>query len=300
MLSDDPEAALQEMAERQAAKIARLRSEDPEQYLQMVLSAFLQAGDLEQKQQVLEQAPELLSEKADQMLESIMQAAQEQGDTNAQQFFESHRALLHRCQEVGVEAAFIELSQSSSDVQEELQIILQELSQPARRRDMPRRVKLCQKALTMVTRENQPELWGALQNTLANSLAQNPMDSRAENLEQAIGHYQQALEVYTRQAYPEDWAMTQNNLANAYRSRIRGERAENLEQAIGHYQQALEVYTRQADPDRFGRPPRTTWRTPTPTAFAASGPKTWSRPSATTNRPWKFIPARPIPSAGRP
>ena len=37
MLSDDPEAALQEMAERQAEEIERLRKDDPEQYLQMDL-----------------------------------------------------------------------------------------------------------------------------------------------------------------------------------------------------------------------------------------------------------------------
>ena len=104
---------------------------------------------------------------------------------------------------------------------EELNTILEELSQSARRRDMPRRVKLCQKALTMVTRETRPELWGILQNTLANSLAQNPLGERAENIEQAIFYYQQALEVTTRQAYPEDWAMTQNNLAAAYAERLR-------------------------------------------------------------------------------
>ena len=97
---------------------------------------------------------------------------------------------------------------------EELQIILQELAQPARRRDMPRRVILCQKALTLVDRENQPELWGAVQNELANSLAQNPLGERAENIEQAILHYQQALEVYTRQAYPDKCRGTSRRLGN--------------------------------------------------------------------------------------
>ena len=116
MLSDDPEAALQEMAERQAEEIERLRKDDPEQYLQRILLTFLQAPNLEQKRQVLEQAPELLDENTDQILEMMIQAAQEQGNKDAQDTFEQHRTLLHRCREEGVEAAFTELPQSSRDV----------------------------------------------------------------------------------------------------------------------------------------------------------------------------------------
>ncbi|GEM_PF-1643240 len=124
----------------------------------------------------------------------------------------------------------------------DLRALLQEIASLRRLSEMPRKVELCQRALSLILREQNPPLWAALHVELANALAQNPQGSRAENLEQAIFHYQQALEVYTRQAYPEQWAMTQNNLANAYLNRIRGERAENLEQAIFHYQQALEVY----------------------------------------------------------
>ena len=78
---------------------------------------------------------------------------------------------------------------------------------------MPRRIDLCRRALTLVNKEKEGQLWGALHNELASSLAQDPQGSHAENLEQAIAHYQQALAVYTREAYLEDWAMTQNNLA---------------------------------------------------------------------------------------
>ncbi|MCS7010063.1 MAG: CpXC domain-containing protein, partial [Anaerolineales bacterium] len=127
-------------------------------------------------------------------------------------------------------------------VPEDLRSLLREIAGLRRLSEMPRKVELCQRALSLARREENSLLWAALHGELANALAQNPQDSRAENLEQAIFHYQQALEVLTRQAYPEQWATTQNNLANAYSDRIRGERAENLEQAIFHYQQALEVY----------------------------------------------------------
>jgi CHAT domain-containing protein/tetratricopeptide (TPR) repeat protein len=135
---------------------------------------------------------------------------------------------------------------SGTDPTAELPSILRELSQPARRSDMPRRVELCQQALGLVERTHDPGLWAELQVWLGNSLAQNSLGGRAENIERAIAAYEQALEVRTRQAMPVKWAATMMNLASAYSDRIRGERAENIERAIAAYQQALEVRTRQA------------------------------------------------------
>jgi CHAT domain-containing protein/tetratricopeptide (TPR) repeat protein len=127
--------------------------------------------------------------------------------------------------------------------------LLQEMQGLNRPSDMPRRVELCQAALRLVDRNAQPELWAVLHVELGNSLYQNPLGDRAENLDLAIDHYNQALEVMTREAFPEDWAVTQNNLAIAYSNRIRGDRAENLDLAIGHSNQALEVRTREAFPE---------------------------------------------------
>jgi len=127
--------------------------------------------------------------------------------------------------------------------------ILGELIRPVRSlQEMPHRIELCGRALTLVERGQNAELWASLHKQMATSLAQSPQGSRAENLEQAIAHYQQALVVFTRVADPANWAGTQNNLGNVYNHRIRGERAENLEQTIAHFQQALEVFTRQAYP----------------------------------------------------
>jgi tetratricopeptide (TPR) repeat protein len=148
-------------------------------------------------------------------------------------------------------AAVIGQPSTGGRVAAELRALLEEIVRLRRPSEMPRQVELCERALGMIERENNPVLWAALQGELANALAQNPLGNRAENLEKAIHHFQQALEVYTRQAYPEQWATLQNNLGNAYLERIQGERAENLEQAIFHYQQALEVYTRQAYPEQW-------------------------------------------------
>jgi CHAT domain-containing protein/tetratricopeptide (TPR) repeat protein len=142
---------------------------------------------------------------------------------------------------------------SSTDVSnpDNLPALLQELQGLNRLSDMPRRVELCQTALTLVNQSTQPELWGVLQVELGDSLSQNPLGPRAENLDLAFDHYNQALEVFTREAFPEYWAMTQNNLATTYSDRIRGEHAENIDLAIAHYNHALEVHTRDAFPEQW-------------------------------------------------
>src|SRR5882762_5437259 len=122
-----------------------------------------------------------------------------------------------------------------------LQGILTELSNES---DARKRAELCQRGLSLVTDDERPPLWAALQVELGNSLSDDLSGDRADNLERAIHHYEEALTVYSRVAFPREWAATQNNLAAAYGDRIRGERADNLERAIHHCEEALTVYTR--------------------------------------------------------
>jgi CHAT domain-containing protein len=164
---------------------------------------------------------------------------------------DEHPELLPVPQHMATQAQTSQGSSMSHPLPDELPTLLQELQNPLRLSDMPHRIQVCQAALALVDRTQQPELWAALQSEFGNSLAQNPWGTRADNLEAAIAHYQQALEVCTRQAFPAEWAAVQHNLANAYCVRIYGERADNLEVAIAHYQQALEVCTRQAFPAQW-------------------------------------------------
>lgn len=128
--------------------------------------------------------------------------------------------------------------------------IADELNQPVRSlQETPRRVELCRLALSMVSRNRNPNLWATLNHEMANSLAQNPQGMRADNLEEAITHHRLALEVFAYNTFPEQWAMTLNNLAVVYKDRIHGERADNLEMAIDCCQQALIVRTRAASPE---------------------------------------------------
>jgi tetratricopeptide (TPR) repeat protein len=121
-----------------------------------------------------------------------------------------------------------------------LEDLLNELSKES---DTRRRAELCQRALSLVARHENPLLWAELQVELGNGLSQDPSGERADNIERALEHYGAALTVYTREAFPADWARAQTNLGLAYSDRICGERADNLERAIAHYQEALTVYT---------------------------------------------------------
>ncbi|GIV79180.1 MAG: hypothetical protein KatS3mg050_3574 [Litorilinea sp.] len=165
----------------------------------------------------MEQHPELLSDEADARLGQLLDAARAVGAQQAApddeiqrhiRILEEHRALLRRCREVGVEQAFAEKvgAQGRASLPPELGAILQELARPAGILDMPRRVELCRRGLALTDRTKLPELWAVLQGELGNSLVQNPLGNRAENIEQAIGHYRAALEVRTREAMPVEWA----------------------------------------------------------------------------------------------
>ncbi|MBC7243099.1 MAG: hypothetical protein H5T60_11720, partial [Anaerolineae bacterium] len=123
-LSDDPEAALRQMAEQAQREIERLRTEDPEAYRQLeeaarraaeaapllqTLQAFIQARTWGESRRILEAHPELLNDEADALLGGLITVAQAQGDEDARRVFEEHRDLLRRCREVGVEQAFAAL-----------------------------------------------------------------------------------------------------------------------------------------------------------------------------------------------
>ncbi len=86
----------------------------------------------------------------------------------------------------------------------DLDEILEALRQPVRDvRQMGQRVALCRRALALVSRQGNEQLWAALQNELGNSLQQNPLGDRAENIEAAISTYEQSLQIFFPEALPD-------------------------------------------------------------------------------------------------
>jgi len=210
------------------------------------VKAFIEAQTWEECRYIVEiQRDKLLTDTADLFLAHMLEQCR--NDVNATLLFEDHRDLLARCRRDGVDAAFAVYFHTDKL----LKPLLNEIEQLSSPKDLPRRVELCRTALELMDRDAQPQQWTKLQIQLANSLVQNPLGERADNLEQAIHHYRQVLEIYTQQNFPAQWAMIQHNLGIASNERIRGERADNLEQAIHHFEQALQVRTRQAFPAQW-------------------------------------------------
>jgi hypothetical protein len=139
-------------------------------------------------------------------------------------------------QALGIPRESLSILLDADDLQAALDLtaIVHELSQLKQPSEMPHPIQLCRRALDQVERTAQPQLWAVLQVELGISLAQNPLDDRAENIELTIEHYKQALEVRIRQAMPVEWAETMMNLGNAYLDRIRGDRTENCDPDSPH------------------------------------------------------------------
>ncbi len=124
VLSDDPQAALRQMAERATAEMEWLRQEDPERYRELeqsmqrtaeaaitllpIMQQFMEASTWAGSRHIVEQHPELLANEADALLGNLIEAARAQGDADAVRVFEEHRELLRRCREEDVARAFAE------------------------------------------------------------------------------------------------------------------------------------------------------------------------------------------------
>jgi len=85
--------------------------------LELILRAFIEAGDLNQARQALESYPQLLTDEAFAHLKRLIQI---QLDPRAQRSLQMRLALLERCREVGINAAFDLLTPPSAPHTEEV------------------------------------------------------------------------------------------------------------------------------------------------------------------------------------
>jgi len=92
---------------------------------------------------------------------------------------------------------------SASALPSRLQQVLQNLrTLPQTPENMPMMISLLREALGYLDPDLQPQPWAVLNHVLGVSLAQNPLGSRAQNLEDAIAAFEEALKFFTRQTYP--------------------------------------------------------------------------------------------------
>jgi len=195
-----------------------------------------------------------MSDDADVLLGLLAEAQQME---KAYLLVQARRALLLRCQAIGIKAALAEdrhhVGTQPIPDPDGIGEILHELNNPALAFDTPRRVDIYRAALERLDRRKRPVLWASLQDNLGVLLAESAESNRAERLEQAIEAFAQAVEMFAQSPMRMKWAATLVNLANAYANRVRGERAENGEIALQVCNEALEVLTVQGAPTEWAR-----------------------------------------------
>jgi tetratricopeptide (TPR) repeat protein len=125
---------------------------------------------------------------------------------------------------------------------------LQSASLGDRTANLRRAIECYEAALRVLTEEDLPQYWAAMQNSLATAWRSLPTGDRAANLRRAIECCDAALRVRTEEDFPEDWANTQNNLGAAWWVLPAGDRAANLRRAIESYESALRVRTEEGSP----------------------------------------------------
>ncbi len=210
---------------------------------------FVNAKSWSSSQELVEAQSELLlSDATEEVFDLLLE--QYSGDERAVGILSQHRRLLAACRALGVDAAFAQVQ--ALDEPDDLPTLLSALGRPPRSaQELAQRIDVCQRALVLVDREEQPELWAHLHGEAGTGLTQCPLGDRAENLERAIWHFQSTLDVFSPDTSPEQWAISHYNLAQAHKNRWLGDRADNLKQAIAHFEQVLEVLRPENDAERW-------------------------------------------------
>jgi tetratricopeptide (TPR) repeat protein len=209
---------------------------DPPDDLVAALGAYLQTVDRAEARHVIEAYPILLSEAADAWFVEQLNPGATPASRHDPDGLRMRHALLRQCRELGVAGAFTHLAQR----------LLENTSTLAGTEDGESAIRRVREALSLIRREEAPQVWTLLQVSLGNCLLLRTAGSPLENVEQSIAAYKAALRELGPDNLPELWASATACLANAYVERLTDDRAGNLERAIELYEQTLQFRT----PDR--------------------------------------------------
>jgi hypothetical protein len=111
-------------------------------------------------------------------------------------------------------------------------------------------------SLEVYTREQQPEQWAEIQDSLGRALTERGRrmkgEGGTEEVVQAVSILESALEVTAREQSPKEWALNQKNLGVALTEKaVRSDGAKAVElfgQAMAAFRSCLEIYTGDAFP----------------------------------------------------
>ena len=105
-----------------------------------------------------------------------------------------------------------------------------------------RAIKHFEKSLQMLSHQQNPELWGQTQRSLALLYQASPAGTKLANARKAIVHFKESLKFFTPETYLEIWGQTQRELADCYMELRGEERVSTLQQAIAYYDAALQHF----------------------------------------------------------
>jgi tetratricopeptide (TPR) repeat protein len=106
-------------------------------------------------------------------------------------------------------------------------------------------------ALRVVTEQEFPRKWAAIQRLLGDAWSDLPTGDRSANLEEAVVCFEAALRIRTEEEFPQEWAETQVSLGGTWSMLPTGDRSYNLEKAIACHEAALRIRTEQAFPQEW-------------------------------------------------
>src|SRR5215831_66914 len=106
-----------------------------------------------------------------------------------------------------------------------------------------------QDALSVWTRERNPQQWTAARVSLGVAFRERLAGEPSDNQERAIAAFEESLLVVTRERNPQQWAAARMNLGIAYWERLAGDRSQNREGAIRAFEDSLSVWTRDDNPE---------------------------------------------------
>lgn len=222
--------------------------------LNAIFADLLGAHDPSRIRQLLARDPRLLDPIQDGFLTRRIAEAWVQRSLPAVGYYLAVRAFMQVARQDGVDVA---LSCFQLPLAEQSPLI--RLGRLRRAPDLqPRRIELLSETLELVRRQDEPDLWAALQRDLADALAQIRGRDRSDRLHAAIEHYQLALEVWDQPpfAHTPRWADTQHNLGCAWMELRVGDLEAQAQRAIGYFERAIEVRTPGTQPVQWAQTTR--------------------------------------------
>lgn len=130
------------------------------------------------------------------------------------------------------EQAQSDMSYDREELPDEVRTLITERNSYSRLADIPQRIEVVRKALSLLDPAQNPWWWAHFQIDLGCSLQDNYEGSRADNMEQAIEAFRRVAEAVSPESDLDRWVAANHNLANVYLQRIKGDPAANIEEAI--------------------------------------------------------------------